>query len=101
AVPSSTFGIDPAGELAYLNSLGYTGLTFLDKFNQDGTWATTFHDTTVITASLSGNTGSVGWDLTGTGYLMGLVTLKDGENGDNAGRYHIYGITADQTLTSG
>ena len=101
--PTSTGGIDPVSEQAYLASLGYTGLTYLDKWTRDPAgWDQAFHDTTVLTAVSTGTgTANVGWDLTGTGWLMGLVTLKDGQDGGNKGRYHIYGITADETLMSG
>ncbi len=94
---SSPLG-DPGAEATYIGAD-----TFL--FKQDtGSSQNGVVDGSHFTISGVGNTSAtISWDLTGTGYQVNYVLLKDGSTGGPNGQqiYHLYGVTADQVLVGG
>ncbi len=75
-----------------------TDLTFLGRLNAGSGWEP--GSIPQVSASIVGPVGTVSWDLTGTGFYMALVTIKDGENGANKNVLHLYGVTPDQRVAS-
>lgn len=91
----------PSEELAFVQAkVGDPNLVFLAKIEnggEDGAVSASLFDVT-----LNGNTADVEWDLTGTGFGLNWVLVKDGTV-DTNGQDHLYSLwqaTADQFLTS-
>ncbi len=80
-------------DLTYLNKFDYGS-----GFDNGGALVSSFF--TVSPNSGETANATISWDLTGTGFLLNYVFLKDGRDGDNF-LYHLYGVTADQTTIGG
>jgi hypothetical protein len=52
-----------------------------------------------FTVSFSGNTATITWDLSGTGFILGGVLIKDGAV-DQQQLFRFYGVSDDQKFTS-
>jgi hypothetical protein len=88
----------PASEESALEAFLGTDLTFLGRLNAGTGWEA--GSIPQVSASIVGPVGMISWDLTGTGFYMALVTVKDGENGANKDVLHLYGVTQDQLIQS-
>lgn len=98
---------DPSGEAAWIQtelSLSSTPI-YLNKINQPPTggpavWDNTGAvDSSHFTAPTTlGTTADISWNLTGTGYELNYVLVKDGVDDNKLFLYHLYGVTADQVL---
>jgi VPDSG-CTERM motif len=55
-----------------------------------------------FTVDFSGNTATITWDLSGTGFILGGVLIKDGSVSPGSGDqiFRFYGVTADQQIAS-
>jgi hypothetical protein len=89
---------DPAGELDYLQDNGYLPATsqFLFKQNSDGTTEGDFGQ--YFTVSIVGNTATISWNLTGSGFTLDGVLIKDGNVQTKGHLYRFYGVSDDETL---
>jgi hypothetical protein len=96
---------NPANDLAYLQSNSGGSYTpaflpatsqFLFKKNNDGTTDGTFGQ--YFTVSISGNVSTISWDLTGSGFTLDGVFIKDGVASPHNLLYRFYGVSADETL---
>ena len=81
----------PPGTLVYLNAFDED-----DGFYNNGAVDSSHFDVTLTDGNVNGN---VSWDLTGTGYQLSYVLLKDGHEGGSY-LYHLYGVTADEVFNS-
>jgi hypothetical protein len=96
---------DPIGsgtdENAYLQANNYLPATsqFLGKFNAGGGFengAINISNFVTIT-QVSGDLWNISWNLTGSGFTLDGVLIKDGSfNGGQL--YRFYGVSADETL---
>ena len=101
---------NPSAELATVDSILGSSLTYLDKWEYDfGKWVEDGDldlDSYVTVSQPSGSaSASLSWDLTGTGYILEAILLKDG-NGSNLNPtpenlggnqlYTLYTVTTDQ-----
>ena len=96
---------DPAHELSYLQTHGggsyqptfLPGTSqFLFKQNNDGTTEGAFGQ--YFSISLSANTATISWNLTGSGMTLDGILIKDGNVQGQGMIYRFYGISADETL---
>ena len=94
---------NPSAELNYLQNNGggsyqptFLPATsqFLFKQNNDGTTEGTFGQYFTI-AMTTGNTWTISWNLTGSGFTLDGVLIKDGNSGGQL--YRFYGVSADET----
>lgn len=95
----------PDGELVFLQSLGYTGLDYLDKYDVKDGWDGDFNKDGVLDVTkIFGERGSkadIEWNLTGTGYELAVVLVKDGNikiGSATLKGYRIYTVSDDQKL---
>jgi hypothetical protein len=97
---------DPAAELNYLQNNGggsyqptFLPATsqFLFKMNNNGSTEGTFGQYFTINM-VSGNSWDISWDLTGSGFQLDGVLIKDGVAGPNNHLYRFYGVSADEVL---
>jgi hypothetical protein len=104
---------DPAHELNYLQTHGggsyqptfLPGTSqFLGKFDRNPNGPPTPTDgainisTYVTITVISGNTWDVSWNLTGSGFTLDGLLLKDGVSGPGAQLYRFYGVSPDEAL---
>lgn len=101
----------PSMETTFIeNESGVSPLTYFNKYgdeegsigwSNDGELSSDYFsvDIPLVDGEL-GSTGSVEWDLTGSGWQLRYVLLKDGVM-DNRHLYTLYEVTADQYLASG
>jgi hypothetical protein len=86
-------------ELAYLKSQNYVPATseFLFKQNNDNTTEGNFGQYFTITV-VDGNTWDVEWHLSGSGFTLDGVLIKDGsvDMGDTQ-HFRFYGVSSDET----
>lgn len=90
---------------------GVTGvdpLSYLAKYDTDeGNWENGAVSNSYFDLSVYGDTAKVGWDLTGTGFLLRYVLIKSGmatNPRDKTERGHLYSlfeVTEDQYTASG
>ena len=92
---------NPPDELSYLQNNGgpYLPATsqFLFKQNKDGTKDGTFGQYFTVT-KITGDTWDISWDLTGSGFLLDGLLIKDGQVQPLGMLYRFYGVSADETL---
>jgi protein with PEP-CTERM/exosortase system signal len=100
---------NPSDELNYLQTHGggsyqptFLPATsqFLGKFNNDGTienGAINISQYVTITV-VNGSTWNVSWNLTGSGFTMDGMLIKDGNVRLSGEIYRFYGVTPDQEL---
>jgi hypothetical protein len=58
----------------------------------------------VSATGIDSSTGTASWDLTGTGFQLNFVLVKDGQDATTSDHdllYRLYGVTADQIIASG
>jgi hypothetical protein len=100
---------NPADDLAYLQSHGggsyqptFLPATsqFLFKQNNDGTTDGNFGQYFTVTHNGTTNTWTVSWDLTGSGFTLDGVFIKDGVSSPHNLLYRFYGVSADEALKS-
>jgi hypothetical protein len=96
----------PTAEASFIEtdqSLSYN-LTYLNKFEYGSGWtgggAVSSSYFTITPNSGETANATISWDLTGSGYLLHYVLLKNGRSGAFH-LYHLYGVTADQYLIGG
>jgi hypothetical protein len=100
---------NPAQELNYLQTHGggsyqptfLPGTSqFLGKFNNDNTIENgAINISTYVTITVvSGNTWDVSWNLTGSGFTLDGMLLKDGVSSPHHQLYRFYGVSADESL---
>jgi hypothetical protein len=100
---------NPAAELNYLQTHGggsyqptFLPATsqFLGKFNDDGSIENGAINisTYVILNMVSGNTWDISWNLTGSGFTLDGVLIKDGNVQGSGMLYRFYGVSADEAL---
>jgi hypothetical protein len=103
--PQTFFLDNPLGsgteEAAYLSSHGYTDecCQYLGKQNANGSFengAINISQYVTIT-HVSGTTWDVSWDLTGSGFTLCGVLIKDGAVNQQQ-IYRFYGVSADETV---
>ena len=89
---------DPSAENTYLQNNGYLPATsqFLFKQNSDGSTEGDFGQ--YFTVSIVGNTATISWNLTGSGFTLDGVLIKDGNVQGSGHLYRFYGVSADETL---
>jgi hypothetical protein len=89
-------------ENTYLINNGYLPATsqYLGKFEKDGT-----HENGAIQISnyvtvtmVSASTWDISWNLTGSGFTLDGVLIKDGVESPGNQLYRFYGVSADETL---
>jgi hypothetical protein len=97
---------NPAGELNYLQTNGggsyqptfLPGTSqFLFKQNNDGTTDGAFGQYFTINM-VSGNAWEISWNLTGSGFTLDGVLIKDGVDRPGNHLYRFYGVSADEAL---
>ena len=108
-----TFTTDPAlgnpsAETTYV-STNYNGgapLTFLTKeeggsYGPDGSIGTNGDTYFDVTLGPGGTSAVISWDLTGSGFQLNFVLLKDGDDPITGNiLYHIYSVSADEVNAS-
>ena len=91
-----------AAENTYLQGQGLLPGTsqFLGKFEDGGGFENgAINISQFVTINqLSGNTWDISWNLTGSGFTLDGVLIKDGRAGGGE-LYRFYGVSADETLT--
>jgi hypothetical protein len=91
---------NPSDELAYLQNNSFLPATsqFLFKQNNDGTTDGNFGAFFTVTM-VSGNTWNVSWNLTGSGFTLDGVLIKDGSIPHTGQQlYRFYGVSPDEKL---
>jgi VPDSG-CTERM motif len=100
---------NPSDELNYLQTHGggsyqptFLPATsqYLGKFNSGGAFengALTISNYVTIN-QVSGNTWDISWNLTGSGFTLDGVLIKDGNVQGKGHLYRFYGVSADETL---
>jgi hypothetical protein len=100
---------NPAAELNYLQTHGggsyqptFLPATsqYLGKFENNGTIENgAINISTYVTVNMvSGNTWDISWNLTGSGFTLDGVLIKDGNVQGQGMLYRFYGVSADETL---
>jgi len=100
---------NPAAELNYLQTHGggsyqptFLPATsqFLGKFENNGTIENgAINISTYVTINMvSGNTWDISWNLTGSGFTLDGVLIKDGNVQSSGMLYRFYGASADEAL---
>ncbi len=100
---------NPTAELNYLQTHGggsyqptFLPATsqYLGKLDKDNGWENgALNITTYVSVTQSsGNTWNVSWNLTGSGFTMDGMLIKDGTVRGSGMLYRFYGVSADETL---
>jgi hypothetical protein len=100
---------NPAAELNYLQTHGggsyqptFLPATsqFLGKFENNGTITNgSINISTYVTVNMvSGNSWDISWNLTGSGFTLDGVLIKDGNVQGEGTIYRFYGVSADEAL---
>jgi hypothetical protein len=100
---------NPAGETAFVNSETGTTQTYLNKSDNPGSNPGVWDNSGAVDSShfnvtynFTGTdalTATISWDLTGTGFLLNYVLVKDGSApGGGAFYYALYPVSADEGL---
>ncbi len=92
----------PTDEQNYLIANGYLPATsqFLGKFDKDNNIedGAINIDQYVTVTMTSGSTWDISWDLTGSGFTLDGVLIKDGVESPGNQLYRFYGVSADEVL---
>ena len=92
---------DPSNDTQYLinNYASSPTLTSLFKENNDSTTAGTLGQYFTVTMTTA-NSWNISWNLTGSGYILESVLIKNGSPSRTSGLqlYGLYWVTANQTL---
>jgi VPDSG-CTERM motif len=89
-----------AAENTFLQGQGLLPATsqFLGKFESDGNIENgAINISTYVTVNIVGNTATISWNLTGSGFTLDGVLIKDGRAGGGE-LYRFYGVSADEAL---
>jgi hypothetical protein len=98
---------NPAGETAFVNSETGTTQTFLAKnenngsgggLGEDGAISSSYFTVTYNFTGEDALTATISWDLTGSGFLLNYVLVKDGTAGGGNTYYALYPVSADEGL---
>jgi hypothetical protein len=98
---------NPSQDLNYLQSHGggsyqpdfLPGTSeFLFKKNNDGTTDGKPGFSQYFNVSIVGNTATISWNLTGSGFLLDGVFIKDGVSSPHNLLYRFYGVSANERL---
>jgi VPDSG-CTERM motif len=94
---------NPAAELDHLQDNGFLPATseYLGKKNANpgGFENGAINISSYVTITqLSGNTWEISWNLTGSGFTLDGVLIKDGNVQTKGHLYRFYGVSADETL---
>jgi hypothetical protein len=76
---------------------------YLGKFNRNNDNTQTVENgainiSTYVTVVFSGNSATISWNLTGSGFTLDGVLIKDGNVQTKGHIYRFYGVSADETL---
>jgi hypothetical protein len=104
--PDQFFHNGPIGngtdEQNFLISTGRLPATsqYLGKFNAGGAFENgALNISSYVTVTeVSGNTWNISWNLTGSGFTLDGVMIKDGNVQGKGMIYRFYGVSADETL---
>jgi VPDSG-CTERM motif len=104
--PDQFFTAGPIGngtdENAFLQNRGSLPATsqFLGKYNQGGVFENGAINISsyVSVTEVSGNTWEISWNLTGSGFTLDGVLIKDGRVQGKGHIYRFYGVSDDQAL---
>ena len=94
---------NPSDEVSFLQSNNYLPATsqYLGKFDKDTGFESgaipNFQNFVTIN-QVSGNTWDISWNLTGTGFQLDGVLIKDGNVQGKGMLYRFYGVSADETV---
>jgi hypothetical protein len=98
---------NPSQDLNYLQTHGGGAYTpsflpgtsqFLFKENRGGNTDGNFGQ--YFTVSISGNVATISWNLTGSGFTLDGVLIKDGVSSPHNVLYRFYGVSSDEALKS-
>jgi VPDSG-CTERM motif len=99
---------DPTNELNYLQTHGGGSYVptflpatsqYLGKFNAGGPIENgAINISTYVTVVFSGNSATITWNLTGSGFTWDGLLVKDGNVQGKGHLYKFYGVSADETL---
>jgi hypothetical protein len=93
---------NPQQELEFLQNNGLLPATsqFLGKFESNGNIENGAIDISqfVTINVVSGNTWEISWNLTGSGFVLDGLLVKDGNVQGQGMLYRFYGVSADETL---
>ena len=93
---------NPQAERDFLVSTGRLPATsqYLGKFEDNGTVENgAINISTYVTVNMvSGNTWDISWNLTGSGFTLDGVLIKDGNVQGFGMLYRFYGVSADEAL---
>jgi hypothetical protein len=93
---------NPSAELAFLQGNGSLPATsqYLGKHNAGGVVENGAIDiaTYVTVTEVGSNTWNISWNLTGSGFTLDGVLIKDGNVQGKGMLYRFYGVSADETL---
>lgn len=93
---------NPTSEEGYLEGLYGLQLTYLNKYDAGTGWADDGGLAgSYFTVSVTGSTASVSWNLSGSGFELAYILLKDGNVPGSGHLYSIWTVTPDQKLGSG
>ena len=104
--PQQFFTQSPLGngpeEAAYLSSHGYTDecCQYLGKYNQGGPFENGAINISqfVTVTEVSANSWDITWNLTGSGFTLCGVLIKDGKVQGSGHLYRFYGVSPDEAL---
>jgi len=103
---------NPSAELSYLQTHGggsyqptFLPATsqYLGKFNRNNDNTSTIENgalniATYVSVTFAGNVATISWNLTGSGFTLDGLLLKDGNAGAQGMLYRFYGVSADEAL---
>jgi protein with PEP-CTERM/exosortase system signal len=95
---------NPDAENTYLQNNGHLPATsqYLGKFNRNDDNTSTIENgainiSTYVTVVFSGNSATISWNLTGSGFTLDGLLIKDGNVQGKGQLYRFYGVSADET----
>ena len=97
---------NPEAELEFVETeLDLNDLVYLDKYGVGDTppWdgGGAIAGSEYFQVTIDGSTGTVSWDLTGSGFELRAVLVKDGVIVDEGHLYNLFSVTPEQWLKSG
>jgi hypothetical protein len=99
---------NPTAETVFVNSVTGTTQTYLAKNDNNGSSGGVGEGGAIsssyftITYNFTGTdalTATISWDLTGSGFLLNYVLVKDGNAGNGNKYYALYPVSADEGLS--
>jgi hypothetical protein len=103
--PQQFFTAGPIGngtaENTFLQNNGFLPATsqYLGKFNSNGAIENgAINIDTYVNVTFAGNVATISWNLTGSGFTLDGVLIKDGSVQTKGHIYRFYGVSADEAL---